>query len=56
MRFRVHADRSAYIDPYLRRIVEPGDVEVLVATFAADLHCRATVRFTGTLRVVRRGP
>ena len=36
----------------LRRIVEPGDIEILVGTSAADLPCRGTVRLTGPLREV----
>jgi beta-glucosidase len=50
--FSVHADRTAYTDPKLDRIVEPGDLEILVGTSAADLPCRATVRLTGPTRVV----
>jgi beta-glucosidase-like glycosyl hydrolase len=50
--FHVHADRAAYTGPDLRRIVEPGDVEVLVGTSSADLPCRGTVRFNGEARVV----
>jgi beta-glucosidase len=52
VRFRVHADRTAFTARELKRIVEPGDVEVLVGTSAADLPCRGTVRLTGPLRVV----
>jgi beta-xylosidase len=36
----------------LERIVEPGDLEVLVGTSAAHLPCRGTVRLTGPLRIV----
>ncbi|WP_433016150.1 beta-glucosidase family protein [Kribbella sp. CA-294648] len=50
--FRVHADRTAYSGPDLRRIVEAGDLEVLVGTSSTDLPCRAIVRVTGTTRVV----
>lgn len=50
--FRVHADRFAYSGPDLRRIVEAGDIEVLVGTSSADLPCRSTVRVTGETRVV----
>ncbi|MEI8409872.1 MULTISPECIES: glycoside hydrolase family 3 N-terminal domain-containing protein [unclassified Kribbella] len=50
--FRVHADRTAYTGPDLRRIVEPGDVEVMIGTSSADLPCRAFVRVTGDVRVV----
>ncbi|TCC63492.1 glycosyl hydrolase [Kribbella pittospori] len=50
--FRVHADRTAYTGPDLRRIVEPGDVEVMLGTSSQDLPCRAVVRVTGDVRVV----
>jgi beta-glucosidase-like glycosyl hydrolase len=52
VRFRVHADRTAFTGRELERIVEPGDVEVFVGTSAADLPCRGTVRLTGPTRVV----
>ncbi|HEY7595565.1 MAG TPA: glycoside hydrolase family 3 N-terminal domain-containing protein [Actinophytocola sp.] len=52
VRFHVHADRSAFTGRELRRIVEPGEVEVLAGTSATDLPCRATVRLTGATRVV----
>jgi Glycosyl hydrolase family 3 C terminal domain. len=52
VRFSVHADRTAYTGPQLQRIVEAGDIEVLVGTSAADLPCRATVRMTGPVRIV----
>jgi beta-glucosidase-like glycosyl hydrolase len=50
--FRVHADRTAYTNRGYERIVEPGDIEVMVGTSAADLPCRGRVRLAGTLRVV----
>ena len=52
VQFRVHADRTAFTGRELQRIVEPGEVEVLVGTSSADLPCSATVRLTGTTRVV----
>jgi hypothetical protein len=52
VRFRVHADRTAFTGRDLRRIVEPGELEVLVGTSAADLPGRAVVRLTGPVRVV----
>ncbi|TDD34523.1 glycosyl hydrolase [Nonomuraea terrae] len=52
VRFLVHADRTAFTGRDLRRIIEPGDVEVLVGTSAADLPCRGVVRLTGPLRHV----
>src|SRR3954452_1793306 len=50
--FTVHADRTAYTGPDFRRIVEPGDMEVLVGTSALHTPCRAQVRLTGPVRVV----
>jgi beta-glucosidase len=50
--FQVHADRTAFTGRDLRRIVEPGDLAVMVGTSADDLPCRGTVRLTGPLRVV----
>jgi beta-glucosidase-like glycosyl hydrolase len=52
VRFSVHADRTAFTGRDLQRIVEPGEVEVLVGTSAADLPCRGSVRLTGPVRVV----
>lgn len=50
--FAVHADRTVFTGRDLDRIVEPGDIELLVGTSAEDLPCRGTVRLTGPLRVV----
>jgi hypothetical protein len=52
VRFNLHTDRTAYTGPDLNRIVEPGDIEILVGTSAAHLPCRAAVRLTGPTRVV----
>ncbi|MBV9832144.1 MAG: glycoside hydrolase family 3 C-terminal domain-containing protein, partial [Marmoricola sp.] len=51
--FEVHADRTAYTGPALDRIVEPGELHLLVGTSAdpAGL-ARAVVRLTGATRVV----
>jgi hypothetical protein len=50
--FAVHADRTAYTNRDLQRIVEPGDIEVLVGTSATQLPCRELVRLVGPSRVV----
>ena len=50
--FHVHADRTAFTGRDLTRVVEPGDVEVLVGTSASDLPCRGAFRLTGPLRTV----
>ncbi len=52
VRFQVHADRTAFTGRDLRRIVEPGEVELLVGTSSTDLPCRATIRLTGPTRLV----
>jgi beta-glucosidase len=50
--FDIHADRTAYADARLHRIVEAGDVQLLVGTSAADEQGRVTVRLTGATRIV----
>jgi beta-glucosidase len=50
--FSVHADRTAFTGVRLQRIVEPGDIEILVGSSATDLPCRGTVTMTGPERVV----
>jgi beta-glucosidase len=50
--FRVHADRTAFTGRDLQRIVEPGDIDVLVGTSAGDLPCSTRIRLTGPLREV----
>lgn len=50
--FHIHADRTAFTGRDLRRIVEPGDIDVLVGTSATEMACRGTVRLIGHLRVV----
>jgi Fibronectin type III-like domain len=52
VRFDVHADRFAYTGPTYERIVEAGDVELLLGSSAADLPCCQTLRLTGPTRVV----
>ena len=50
--FTVHADRTAFTGRDLSRVVEPGELDVLVGTSASDLPCVGRVRLTGELRVV----
>jgi beta-glucosidase len=50
--FRVHADRTAFAGRDPQRIVEPGDIDVLLGTSATNLPCRARVRLTGQVRRV----
>jgi hypothetical protein len=50
--FHVHADRTAFTGRQFERIVEPGELEVLIGTSAGDLPCRGIVRLIGSARVV----
>lgn len=50
--FTVHADRTAFTGRDFDRIVEPGQLELLAGTSAADVACRATVWLTGATRTV----
>jgi beta-xylosidase len=50
--FRLHADRTAFTGRDLQRIVEPGQVDILVGRSAGDLPCQARVLLTGPTRVV----
>jgi beta-glucosidase len=50
--FTVHADRFAYTNRNYDRVVEAGDVQLLLGTSATDLPCRETVRVFGPTRVV----
>ncbi|HEY4024297.1 MAG TPA: glycoside hydrolase family 3 N-terminal domain-containing protein [Pseudonocardiaceae bacterium] len=52
VRFHLHADRTAFTGRDLRRIVEPGEIELLVGTSSADVTGTITVRLTGGVRVV----
>ncbi|MFK0287549.1 glycoside hydrolase family 3 N-terminal domain-containing protein [Streptomyces sp. NPDC090499] len=50
--FVLHADVTSFTGADLRRVVEPGEIEVFVGTSAAELPCRALVRLTGPQRTV----
>jgi beta-glucosidase len=50
--FTLHADRTAFTGRDLRLVVEPGDLQVLVGSSAADLPCVAILRLTGEPRFV----
>ena len=49
--FRVHTDRTAFTDRTLRRVVEPGRVEVAVGTSSAHLPERRTLDLAGPVRL-----
>jgi beta-glucosidase len=50
VRFLVHTDRTAFTGRDYRRVVEPGELEILVGTSAGDLPCRGSLTLTGPLR------
>jgi beta-xylosidase len=55
VRFTVHTDRTAFTGRDLQRIVEPGELDVLVGTSSVHVPCEARLRLTGALRVVGSG-
>ncbi|MEU6009239.1 glycoside hydrolase family 3 N-terminal domain-containing protein [Streptomyces sp. NPDC047453] len=50
--FRFHADLSAFTDRTGRRVVEPGDLELRLATSASDIRHTAHLTLTGPVREV----
>ncbi len=50
--FDIHADRTAYSDGRLDRIVEAGEVQLIVGNSAADERARVPVQLTGATRIV----
>jgi len=54
VRFRVHTDRTSFTGRDYRRIVEPGELEVMVGSSAGDLPCRGRIVLTGALRETGR--
>ncbi len=50
--FTLHADRTAFTGVDLRRVVEPGEIELLIGGSSGDIRGRLALRLTGELRVV----
>jgi beta-xylosidase len=50
--FRLHADRTSFTGVDLRRVVEPGVVEVLVGGSSQEVRLRSSFEITGEPRVV----
>ncbi|MEU3269225.1 glycoside hydrolase family 3 N-terminal domain-containing protein [Saccharomonospora sp. NPDC006951] len=48
--FDLHADRTCFTGTDLRRIVEPGTIELFVGRSALDLPCTASFELTGPVR------
>lgn len=54
VRFRFHADQTAFLDKELRWIVEAGDVELLIGNSSENLTLAGTVTITDT-RAIENG-
>ena len=52
VRFRLHADRTAFTGRDLRRIVEPGEIRVMIGASSADIRGLGSVQLTGDVRAV----
>ncbi|OZD33404.1 glycosyl hydrolase [Rhodococcus sp. 06-1477-1B] len=53
VRFTVPASRLAYSDRALRRVVEPGDVEMRLGSSCSEVDATTTLRITGPTYVLR---
>jgi beta-xylosidase len=50
--FTLHADRTSFTAVDLRRIVEPGEIRVMVGASSEDIRGRGAFRLTGDPRIV----
>jgi hypothetical protein len=50
--FRLHADRTSFTGVDLRRVVEPGEIRVMIGSSSEDIRGRGSFRLTGDVRVV----
>jgi beta-xylosidase len=50
--FSLHADRTAFTGVDLRRVVEPGQIRVLIGSSSEDVRGRLAFRLGGNVRVV----
>jgi beta-xylosidase len=50
--FTLHADRTSFTGVDLRRVVEPGEIRVMVGASSEDIRGRGAFRLTGEPRVV----
>ncbi|WP_405776569.1 glycoside hydrolase family 3 N-terminal domain-containing protein [Streptomyces sp. NBC_01538] len=48
--FRLHTDRLAYTGPDLERIVEPGEITVMIGASSTDIRLTGTIHLTGPVR------
>jgi beta-glucosidase len=50
--FRLHADRTSFTGADLRRVVEPGEIRVMVGSSSVDIRARGAFRLSGDARTV----
>jgi beta-glucosidase len=50
--FRLHADRTSFTGIDLRRVVEPGTIDVMIGASSEDVRLRSAVVLTGEPRIV----
>jgi beta-xylosidase len=50
--FRLHADRTAYTTTTGQRIVEPGEIHLMIGSSSKDIRLRHGITLTGPTRVV----
>ena len=53
--FEVHADRTSFTGRDFQRVVEPGEIDVMVGSSSEDLPLQASFRLVGRRRVVGEG-
>jgi hypothetical protein len=50
--FRLHADRTSFTGADLRRVVEPGEIRVMMGSSSVDIRARGEFRLSGEARPV----
>jgi beta-xylosidase len=54
--FELHADRTAFTGVDLRRVVEPGDINLMIGASADDIRATATFTVSGPRRILGPDP
>ncbi|MGO1569177.1 MAG: glycoside hydrolase family 3 C-terminal domain-containing protein, partial [Brachybacterium sp.] len=53
--FRLHADRTSFTGPDLKRIVEPGEIRVRLGASSEDMTLEGSFRISGQVREIETG-